>query len=97
MISDVEGSEMERRRNETYQTIVQRGRKMLEIEPDVERRCRGHCHFQTKPSQTLEDVITLVLEVPLQSDLLLVRVDGVKERDSSKLQTKSSGERSLRI
>ena len=83
----MEGSEMERRRNETYQTIVQRGRKVLEIEPDVERRCRRDSYFQTKPSQTLEDVVTLVLEVLLQGQPLLADVFWVEERDRSQLQS----------
>ena len=70
---------------------------MLQVKPDIESRLRRDGNLEAEVGEAPQDMVTLVLEVPLQSDLLLVGVDGVKERNSSKLQTKSSGEWSLRI
>ena len=59
---------------------------MLEVEPDVEGRLGGHGDLEAKALETLEDVVALGLEVPLQGDLLLVSVLRIEERKSSELQ-----------
>ena len=60
---------------------------MLQVQPDVESRLRWYSNLEAKTLKPLEDMVTLVLEVPLQSDLLVVDVIRVQQRDSRELQT----------
>lgn len=71
---------------EESKTVVEGLRERLEIEPDVEGRCRRDLNLETHRFQTREDVVTLVLEVPLKSNLLLLNVIEVKQRDGSDLK-----------
>lgn len=73
----------------TDKTVVQGSRQVLEVEPDVERRRWGHVHLQSEPGQTLKNVVTLVLEVLLQRDFLLVNMVRLQQRDRRELQTNS--------
>ena len=60
---------------------------MLQVEPDVERSLRRDFHLQTELFKTLEDMVTLVLEVSLQGDFLFLNVHGMEKGDSSQLQS----------
>ena len=75
------------KRRETYEAVVEGGRQVLKVEPDVEGRLWGHGDLEAQPLETLEDVVALSFEVPLQSNLLLLYVLRVQERDGSELQT----------
>ena len=59
---------------------------MLEVQPHVERRLWRDRNLQPKPFEALQHVVALVLEVPLERNLFLVRVHRIKERDSRELQ-----------
>lgn len=59
---------------------------MLQVQPDVESRLRWDGNLETETLKTLEDMVTLVLEVPLQSDLLVLDVFWIQQRDSRELQ-----------
>lgn len=59
---------------------------MLEVQPHVERRLGRNRDLQAETRKTLEDVVTLVLEVLLQSELLSPDVLRVEQGDCSKLQ-----------
>ena len=70
----------------THQSVVQRRGQMLEVQPHVESRLWRDRNLQAKPFQALQDMVALMLEVPLERNLLLMRVHRIKERDSCKLQ-----------
>ena len=72
-----------------YQAVVERGREVLEVEPDVESRLGWHGDLEAETLQTLEDVVALRLEVPLQGNLLLLDMFRVEEREGSELQARS--------
>ena len=61
---------------------------MLEVEPYIERRLGWYGHLQAQPRKTLEHMITLVLEVLLQRNLLLMDMGGLKQGDRHELETK---------
>ena len=69
-----------------YQAVVEGSGEMLEVQPDVEGRLRGDRDLQTETLKALEDVVALVLEVSLQSDLFCLCVCRVEERDRSQLE-----------
>ena len=70
----------------THQSVVQRSGQMLEVQPHIESRLRRDRNLQPKPFEALQHVVALMLEMPLECNLLLVRVHRIKERDSRKLQ-----------
>ena len=59
---------------------------MLEVQPHIERRLRRDRNLQPKSFQALQHMVALMLEVPLERNLLLVGVHRIKERDSRKLK-----------
>ena len=59
---------------------------MLEVQPHVERRVRGNGDLQSETFETLEDVITFVLEVPLQGNLFGLCVRRVQEGNGGQLK-----------
>ena len=69
-----------------YQTVVQRSRQVVQVQPDIEGRLGWDGDLEAKTLETFEDVVALVLEVPLQCKLFLVDVGRVQKRDSCKLQ-----------
>jgi hypothetical protein len=71
----------------TYKAVVQRSRQMLQVEPDVECRLRWDRHLEPKARQSLQNMIPLVLEVLLQSNLLLLGVCRVKQGDRRQLES----------
>ena len=52
-----------RTRSKTYQAIVQRSRQLVKVKPDIERACRWNVNPEAHALQTLEDMVTLRLEV----------------------------------
>ena len=68
------------------QPIVDGGRQTLQVEPDVERRARGHAHLEAHLPQPTEHVVALVVEVLLERELLLVHARGVEQWDRRELQ-----------
>ena len=59
---------------------------MLEVQPHIECRLWRDRNLQSEPLQALQHMVALMLEVPLERNLLLVRVHRIKERDSRKLK-----------
>ena len=59
---------------------------MLEVQPHIESRLWRDRNPQSEPLQALQHMIALMLEVPLERNLLLVGVHRIKERDSRKLK-----------
>lgn len=53
----------------THQAVVQRGRKLLEIEPNVEGALWRDLDFEMKLLETREDVVALRFEMLLESNL----------------------------
>lgn len=74
------------RRFGTHKAVVEGGGQMFEVQPYVESRLRRNRDLQAKASESFEDMVALVLEVPLQGNLFLVRMFRVQQRDSSKLE-----------
>ena len=68
------------------QPVVDRVGQTLQVEPHVERRARGHAHLEAHLPQPTEHVVTLVVEVLLERELLLVHACGVQKRDCRELQ-----------
>ena len=58
---------------------------MLQVQPDVEGRFRWDSNLQAETLKAFEDMVTLMLEVPLQSDFLLLGVFRIQQWDSSEL------------
>ena len=54
---------------ETYKTVIQRGGQLVKVEPDIERACGWNVHFQSELLESLQHVVALRLEVPLQRNL----------------------------
>lgn len=52
-----------------HQSIVQRGRKFLQVQPDVKGRGRRNLDVQIHLTEPLENMVTLDLEVLLESNL----------------------------
>ena len=71
----------------THEAVVQRGRQVLKVEPNIEGRLWRDGHLQTKTCQTFENMVSLVLEMPLQRNLLLMYVLRVKQGDRRQLQS----------
>lgn len=79
----------------THEAVVERGGEVVEVEPDVERRLRGHVDLEARSLEALQDVVALVLEVALQRHLLDCDALRVEQRDRGELQTirsESAGE-----
>jgi hypothetical protein len=57
----------------THQAVVQWSRQVLQIEPDVEGARWGDIDPEPQLLEALEDMVTLSLEMLLQSDLEYVR------------------------
>ena len=53
----------------THQAVVQRSRKFLEVEPNVERALWRDVDFEMKFLKASQDVIALRLEMLLESNL----------------------------
>jgi hypothetical protein len=62
----------------THQAVIERRREFLQVEPDIECGVWRDVDIDTESVQTLEDVVTLHLEVSLESQLLLFDVLGVQ-------------------
>jgi hypothetical protein len=53
----------------TYETVVQRRRKVVQVQPDIERADGGNLDLESKLLESVENVISLRLEVFLQGHL----------------------------
>lgn len=53
----------------THQTVIQRGRQLVKVEPDIESAGRRDVDPEAHALQSLEDMVTLHLEVFLQCNL----------------------------
>lgn len=76
-------------RIKTYQAVVERGRQVLQVEPDVEGRLWGNRDLEAETRKTLEDMVALMLKVLLQSEFFLANMLWVQKRDGSELQSNS--------
>ena len=72
---------------EERQAVVERGRQVLKVEPDVESRDGRDLDLESELLESLEHVIALVLEVLLKGDLLLHDTIGVEKRNGGKLES----------
>jgi len=79
------GGDSKPKNGETHQTIIQRRRQLLQIQPNIKRGSRGDVNIQTNIVQALEDVIAFGFEVFLQSDFLFGDVGWLYEVDGCKL------------
>ena len=57
-----------------YQTVVEGSRQVLQVKPNVEGRLGWDGNLEAKTLKSLENVVTLVFEVLLQSNLLLMNM-----------------------
>ena len=71
-----------------YQTVVEGSRQVLQVKPNVEGRLGWDGNLEAKTLKSLENVVTLVLEVLLQCDLLGMSVVWFQQGDRRQLQTK---------
>jgi len=71
---------------EERQTVVERLREVLEVEPDVEGRLGRDVDVEAKFMETLENVVALHLEVLLKSEPFYTDVLGIQEGNSRELQ-----------
>ena len=53
----------------TYEAVAQGLRKVIQVQPDIERANGRNLDFQPELLESAEDVISLRLEVPLKSQL----------------------------
>lgn len=70
----------------TYEAVVNRSWKFLEIEPDVERADGRDVALEAQLLEALKNVVALLLEVPLERKLLLLNVLGIQQGDSGQLK-----------
>ena len=70
----------------THETVIQRRREVLEVEPDVERARRRDVDLEAEVLEALEHVVALRLEVLLQRDLLALDVLRVEEGNGGELE-----------
>jgi len=69
------------RGNGAHQTVVERRGQLFEVKPDVESARRRNIDIEMKFLKTRKDVITLSLEVFLESNLwFYIRVNGMLGR-----------------
>jgi hypothetical protein len=62
----------------TYETVIERRGKLFEVEPDVESTNRRNVDVEVKFFETSKDVIPLLLEMLLQSNLFFCNTSRVK-------------------
>lgn len=65
-----------------YQSIVERCRQFLEVEPDVESASGRALDVQVKFVEACKDVITLLLKMFLEGDFLHSDMSRIEEGDS---------------
>ena len=73
----------------THQTIVQRRRQFLKVEPNVEGAGGRNLDLEVKILETLEDMVTLCFEVLLECELLLLHMLGVEQWNRSQLHPRN--------
>lgn len=70
---------------DTHQSVVQRGRQPLQVQPDVESRRRRDVHVKVQVVETLQDMVSLLLEVLLEGDLRLMCQSKTFQRQAGEL------------
>lgn len=69
------------RRKKTYEAVIERRRELLKVEPYVERAGGGNVDIEVQLMKTGQDMITLLLKMLLQGNLLHRDMCWVEERN----------------
>ena len=72
---------------EERKATINRGREILQVQPNVKGCDRRYHDFEPDGLQALQDVITFHLEVLLECDSLLLNMLRVQKRDGRQLET----------